>query len=262
MELNVNGHVFMVSGASRGIGYSIAHMAAQEGAKLALCARTESDLSRAAHEIGEEIGADILTVAADLREPSSIARFIGMTLERFGHIDALVNCAGDARNGDPLTLPDEAWSGAWDLKVFGYVRLSLGVIPHMRARSYGRIVNVIGYGGRQPTPLGLPAAMANAALLSFTKGLSQYCARDNILVNAVNPGTIRTDRWYANREVRAKAAGTTPEEFEAAHFARCLIKRIGEPQEVAAAVMFLASPQSGYITGAHLDVDGGETRCI
>jgi NAD(P)-dependent dehydrogenase (short-subunit alcohol dehydrogenase family) len=258
----IKDQVFMVSGASRGIGYSVARMAAEQGAKLAICSRTEANLAHASREIKGETGADILMVAADLRNIEGTALFIQKTFDHYGRVDALVNCAGDARNGDPLTLPDSAWSSAWELKVFGYVRLSLGVLKQMRDRAYGRIVNVIGYGGRQPTPLGLPAAMANAALLSFTKGLSQYCADRNVLVNAVNPGTIRTDRWYANRDVRAKAAGITPEAYETAHLGRMFMKRIGEPDEVASAVIFLASPQASYITGAYLDVDGGETRCI
>ena len=150
----VKDQVFMVSGATRGIGYSVARMAAQQGAKLAICSRTEADLTRAATEIKGETGADTLTVAADLRSIESTALFIQKTIDRYGRVDALVNCAGDARNGDPLALPDSAWSSAWELKVFGYVRLSLGVLPHMRDRSYGRIVNVIGYGDGNQLRLG------------------------------------------------------------------------------------------------------------
>ena len=249
-------------GGSRGIGFAIARMAASEGAKVAICARTAADLEKAADRIGKETSAEVLFVPADLREQDGIDAFASQTLDRFGKVDALVNCAGDAKNSDFLSLPDDAWTGAWQLKVFGYVRLTRAVLSHMKKKSYGRIVSVIGYGGRQPLPLGLPAGMANAALLAFTKGISQYCADDNILVNAVNPGIVRTDRWYENAEVRSKAAGLSVEEYEKTYMEQTFLKRIGEPEEIAATVVFLASPLASYVTGAYLDVDGGETRCI
>lgn len=262
MDLQIKDHVFMISGGSRGIGFAIAERAAQEGARIAICARIESALQEAATSISEKTSGEILTVAADLREEKGIKAFADKTLERFGHVDALINCAGDAQNGDFLALPDEAWVGAWQLKVFGYVRLTRALLPMMRERSYGRVVNVIGYGGRQPLPTGMPAAMANAALLSFTKGISKYCAGSNILVNAVNPGVIRTGRWEKNAKIRAEAAGTSVEEFEASFTENTLLRRIGEPEEIAAVVVFLASPLASYVNGAYLDVDGGETGCF
>jgi len=262
MDLRIKDQVFMVSGGSKGIGFAIAERAAQEGAHVAICARTESTLQEAAAAISKSTSAQVLTVAADLCEEEGINAFVAQSLERFGRVDALVNCAGSARNGNFLELPDEAWVGAWQLKVFGYVRLTRALLPVMREQSYGRIVNIIGYGGRQPLPTGLPAAMANAALLSFTKGVSKYCADANILVNAVNPGVVRTGRWDQNLKVRAEAAGMSVEEFESNFLERTLLNRIGEPEEIAAAVVFLASPLASYITGAYLDVDGGETHCF
>ncbi len=262
MDLQIQNQVFMISGGSRGIGLAIAEMVAQEGANVAICARNESRLKEAAASISGSTSADILTVAADLREEIGTKLFASKTLEHFGHVDALVNCAGDAQNGDFLTLPDQAWISAFQLKVLGYVRLTRELLPAMRERSYGRIVNVIGYGGRQPLPTGLPAAMVNAALLSFTKGISKYCTGNNILVNAVNPGVIRTERWKENVKVRAEAAGTSVEEFESTFTKNTLLKRIGEPKEIAAVVVFLASPLASYVNGAYLDVDGGETHCF
>ena len=262
MDLNLKNHVFMVSGGSKGIGFAIARRAAAEGARVAICARTKAELDRAAQRIAEATAAEVLVVSADLCEQNGITDFVDQTMDHFGQVDVLVNCAGDASNSDFLALPDEAWTGAWQLKVHGYVRLARAVLPAMQQRSYGRIVNVIGYGGRQPLPLTLPAAMANAALLAFTKGLSQYCAADNILVNAVNPGTVRTDRWRKNVAVRARAAGMSVESYEEQFTKRTFLNRIGEPDEIAAAAVFLASPIASYITGAYLDVDGGETRCI
>lgn len=262
MDLDIENRVVMVTGGSKGIGFAVARRAAAEGARVAICARTEADLERAATTIAKETSAEVLTVSADLCQQDGIATFVEQTVGRFGRIDALVNCAGDAGNGDFLELPDEAWISAWQLKVFGYIRLTRAVLPVMQARSYGRIVNVIGYGGRQPLPLTLPAAMANASLLAFTKGISQYCAADNILVDAVNPGAVRTDRWLNNVAVRAGAAGISAASYEAQFIKQTFLNRIGEPDEIAAAVIFLASPLSSYITGAYLDVDGGETRCI
>lgn len=262
MDLKIKDHVFMVSGGSKGIGFAIAERAAREGARVAICARTETTLAEAAEAIRDATGAEVFTVSGDLREEDGINAFVEHSLDRFGRVDALINCAGDAQNGDFLKLPDEAWVGAWQLKVFGYVRLTRALLPVMTKQAYGRIVNVIGYGGRQPLPTGLPAAIANAALLSFTKGVSKYCAGSNILVNAVNPGVIRTGRWEKNAKIRAEAAKTSVEKFEASFTDNTLLRRIGEPEEIAAVVVFLASPMASYVNGAYLDVDGGETHCF
>lgn len=262
MELGLRGKVAMVTGASRGIGKAIAEEFAAEGVNLALCARSKAPLEHLAATIHEHTKVQVLPVTADLSTLAGVRSFVRQTVSRFGTVDIVVNNAGAIRPGSLLSKPDEDWQTDWALKVFGYIRLVREVFPLLQAKGGGRIINIIGNAGRQPNAGYLAGGGANAALMNMTKALADEGAPHNILVNAINPGPIRTDRWDDMMTRLAAERGQTPQAVEATWLQDNPLKRPGEPQEVAALAVFLASERASYINGTIVPVDGGATRCI
>ena len=187
---------------------------------------------------------------------------VQQTLARFHTVDILVNNAGAIRPGSLLTKPDADWQEDWSLKVFGYIRLAREVFPVMQRQGGGRIINIIGSAGRQPNAGYLAGGGANAALMNITKALADEGAQHRILVNGINPGRIRTERWDTMMTRMATARQQTPAEVEAEWMRDNPLQRPGEPEEVAALAVFLASPRASYINGTLVQVDGGATRCI
>lgn len=257
MDLLLSNQVAIVTGASRGIGRAIAETLSAEGMKLVLAARSRPDLQALAASLSTEARVQ----AVDLRVPESVEQVVAETLRHFGRLDLLVNNAGATKRGDFLSLTDEEWKDGYDLKFFGAMRLSRAAWPHLRA-SQGRIVNIIGVGGHAGSADFAIGGTVNAALMNLTKALADRGVRDGVRVNAVSPGSIATERLQIriNNYAREKnipvseAAKQMPRELK--------IGRFGEPAEIARAVAFLASPQSSYIQGAILDVDGGATRSL
>jgi 3-oxoacyl-[acyl-carrier protein] reductase len=208
-------------------------MLSSEGMKLALAARSECPALP-----------DSLCITTDLREPEAPAELIAKTIKRFGRIDLLVNNAGATQRGDFLTLTDEAWQDGFALKFFGSMRCCRAAWPHL-VESRGSIINIVGVGGRTGSSEFTIGGSVNAALMNLTKALADRGIADGVRVNAINPGTIATERLK-------KRGNLDPAAYRVARF--------GEPEEIARAVAFLASP--GYTQGAVLDVDGGATRTL
>jgi 3-oxoacyl-[acyl-carrier protein] reductase len=260
MELRLRGKVAMVSGASKGIGRAVALGLAEEGVHLALNARGAPLLEQAAGEIARRYDVTVLPVPGDMSRAEDIQGFVGRTMERFGRVDILVNSAGSSQGGIFWEVPDQIWQDSWGLKLFGYVRLMREVVPHMIRQGGGRIVNVIGNTGKQPIQTMLPGASANAALLAINKGVADTLARHNIVVNAVNPGPIRTERWDTLMERLGKAVGMSAPDYEASFVKDIPLGRVGRPEEMADLVVFLASERAGFITGTSITADGGMTR--
>jgi NAD(P)-dependent dehydrogenase (short-subunit alcohol dehydrogenase family) len=260
MDLGLGGRVALVTGGSKGIGIACAAVLAAEGCRLVLCARGAEALARAAADLGAK-GAEVHTVAADLAEPAAPAAVVDAALVRFGRLDVLVNNAGAIRGGDFLTTPAEEWALDWRLKVLGYVRMAQAVLPHMRARRWGRIVNVIGAAARNPAPTYMAGGIANAGLVNFTRALADLAAPD-VLVNAVSPGATATERWDGLIAQQARAQGKAPEALRAEVAARQPLGRIGRPEDVADVVAFLASERAGFVTGVCVTVDGGASRGV
>ena len=262
MELGLRGKVAIVTGASKGIGKAIAQELAQEGVHVILCARGQALLEEAALAIRQQTDTQVLAVPADLSSLEGVQALVRRTREHFGTVDILVNNAGAIRSGSLLSKPDEDWLTDWSLKVFGYIRLAREVFPIMQEKGGGRIINIIGTAGRQPNANYLAGGGANAALMNMTKALADEGAPHNILVNAINPGPIRTERWDSLMSQMSMAQGRTPQEVEAAWLRENPLKRPGEPHEVAGLAVFLASDRASYINGVIVPIDGGAIRCI
>jgi len=262
MELGLRGKVAIVTGASKGIGKAIAEALAAEGVHLALCARGQPLLEEVAATLQRHTDVQVLPVAADLSTLAGVQTLVRTTLSHFGSLDILVNNAGAIRPGSLLSKPDEDWQTDWALKVFGYIRLTREIFPLLRDQGSGRIINIIGTAGRQPNAGYLAGGGANAALMNMTKALADEGAPHNILVNAINPGPIRTERWDMMMDRLAAEQHETPQDVEAVWLRDNPLKRPGEPEEVAALAVFLASARASYINGVIIPVDGGATRCI
>jgi len=261
MELGLEGRVALVTGGSKGIGRACAAGLAAEGCRLALCARGAEALAGAAAEVGAK-GAEVLTVPADLAEAEAAGRVVEATIARFGRLDVLVNNAGAIRGGDFLGTPAEQWAEDWRLKLLGYTRMAQAVLPRMRARRWGRIINIIGAAARNPTPDYMAGGIANAGLINFTRALADLGAPDQILVTAVSPGATATERWDGLVVQRARAQGRPAEDLRRELEAKQPLGRIGRPADVADLVVFLASERASFITGVSITVDGGASRGV
>jgi len=262
MDLRLRGKVAMVSGASKGIGKAIALGLAEEGVHLALNARGPEALEKLADEIRRQHEVEVLAVPGDMTRAEDIEKFVARTAERFGRIDILVNNAGSSQGGVFWDVPERVWLDSWGLKLFGYVRLMQAVIPHMIRQGGGRMVNIVGGSGKQPIPTMLPGGSANAALLTITKGVADSVAKHNIVVNAVNPGPIRTERWDGLMQRLGQELGVSAAEYEKTFVKDIPAGRVGRPEEIADLVLFLASERASYLTGTSITADGGMTRSM
>ncbi|HNP86632.1 MAG: SDR family oxidoreductase [Chloroflexi bacterium SZAS-1] len=257
MDLQLHGKVAIVTGASRGIGRAIAHTLANAGMRLVLVARSGDMLA----EVAEQSGTECLVQPADLRLPEVPAQVAAAAVARFGQIDVLVNNAGATKRGDFLALPDADWDDGFALKFFGAMRCCRAAWSHLQAR-HGCIINIAGIGGRTGSAEFTIGGSVNAALLNLTKALADRGQRDGVRVNAINPGSIATERLQLRIQRVATEHGIDTA-TAAAQLAQSLgVPRFGTPAEIAQAVAFLASPLASYCQGVLLDIDGGQTRTL
>jgi len=260
MEIRLAGKTAIVTGASRGIGKAIAMRLAREGAQVVLCARDGNLMEHAVKEIERE-GGRAAEFAVDLREVDAAQRTVDFTLKKYGQIDVVVNNAGATKRGDFLELTDEDWADGFALKFFGAMRLTRVAWPHLKERA-GSVLNISGVGGRMPGPLFAIGGSVNAALLSFTKAMAEVGIRDGVQVNAVNPGSVRTERYRRMLEATAKQQGTDVETAERNIIASARTTRVGEPEDIAGLVAFVVSPEGRFLQGSLIDMDGGATKVI
>jgi Dehydrogenases with different specificities (related to short-chain alcohol dehydrogenases) len=255
MELNLTGKVAIITGASRGIGKSIAQTLSAEGMNLTLVARS------ALAEFSASLPTESLPLSIDMRHADSAVRAVDATIEKFGALDLLVNNAGATKRGDFLSLTDEEWTDGFALKFYGAMHLSRAAWPHLM-QSKGSIINIIGIGGRTGSAEFAIGGTVNAALMNLTKVLADRGIKDGLRVNAINPGSIATERLLTRIQTFATEQNINIEEAAIQMAKKLNIARFGNPEEIARAVAFLASPQAAYIQGAILDVDGGATRTL
>jgi 3-oxoacyl-[acyl-carrier protein] reductase len=247
--------VAWVIGARGSLGSAIARTLALAGARVVLSSRSARDLAGTARDI-ERVAPGCTSVASlNLASRASVDRVAKAIVRNHGRIDVLVNCTAAPIFGDFLKLTDDDWETVLQSKLYGYMRSMRAVIPYMLEQGGGAIVNVSGRGGRQPTPAHLPGSCANIAVNTLTKGLADIYGPRNIRINAVAPGPIDTARHHAiaqsNTDLKKADAKRNPP-----------LGRLGRPEEVAEAVLFLASSRASYTTGIALPVDGGGTATI
>jgi 3-oxoacyl-[acyl-carrier protein] reductase len=256
----LEGKVAIVTGASRGIGRAIALRLAQDGATLVLASRTAADLEKVASEIKSK-GGRATCLPGDLRDPDVPAALVDAALAAHGGIDIVVNNAGATKRGDFFELTDADWADGFALKFMGAVRLMRAAWPHLKARR-GSVLNIIGAGGRTPSAEFTIGGSVNGACLSFTKAVADIGIQDGVQVNAINPGRVKTDRFQQTLVEEAVHHGGDLNLALQAIIRKSKIVRLGEPEDVANLAAFMVSPQSRYLQGALVDLDGGQTKTI
>jgi 3-oxoacyl-[acyl-carrier protein] reductase len=262
MDLGLSGKVAIVSGSSDGIGFATARTLAREGARVVLCARREALLIQARDAIVKETAAEVLALPCDVQRLEDVKRLVEATMQRFGTIHILVNNAGSVPAMKFTDVDDRQWYQMLEGKLLGYLRMTREVVPHMQKAGWGRIVNVAGTAGWEPSNAAMAVGINNSAVMNWTKSMSLQYGADGILVTAVAPGSIDTPRQVNNRQREAEVTGTSVDKLRAARVKDIPLHRLGRPEEVANLIVFLASECSSYMTGTCVTVDGGVVRGI
>ncbi len=257
MDFGLKDRVALVAAASKGIGFAAARELAREGARVFLCSRDEARASEAAAKINNETGATVAGIAADVSDQESVERFVALAREQTGHIDILVTNAGGPPTSTFADSDLDMFRKAFEQNGLSAIRLAMLVLPGMRAQKWGRIINITSVSVKQPIDGLLFSNTVRAALTGWAKTLSNEVAADNVTVNNVAPGYTLTERQDELAEARARALGKTKEEMIELWAAQTPIRRLASPEEIAAAIAFLASERASYITGVTLQVDGG-----
>ena len=266
MELGLTGKVAAVTGGSEGVGKATVLRLAQEGAKVAFCARRDDLLQQTAAAIRSATGAEVHAIAVDIQQQGEPERFIAETVKRFGRLDIVVNNAGREASFPFDDVNDDDWQADLDLKLFAAIRAIRAALPHLRASGAGRIVNITHVGAKQPRARSVPTSVSRAAGIALTKALSKELAEHKILVNTVCVGLIWSAQWESLRLERAPTE--SPAQFERWVMANrgggtgIPLGRMGRPEEVADLVAFLASDRGSYITGTAINVDGGLSGAV
>jgi 3-oxoacyl-[acyl-carrier protein] reductase len=266
MELGLKGKVAVVTGSSKGIGYSIASALAHEGCQVVISARSKDDLEKAAAAM-QGAGGNVHSIVADVNKPDDIKRLIDETVKKFGTIHILVNNAGGIGRFAPFEdLTDEEWMALFQLNLLSAVRACRAALPWMQKQKWGRIINISSESGTQPDALMPHYNSSKAALNNLTKSLSKAYGKDNVLVNTVSPAFIRTPLVEEMLAEQARLHGLSIElaerNFLAENRPNIVLGRAGQSDETAGIVVFLASEQSSFITGANYRVDGGSVASI
>jgi 3-oxoacyl-[acyl-carrier protein] reductase len=262
MDLGLKNKVALVAAGSRGLGRAVAEELAAEGASLVLCARDQKTLTETATAIAEQNNAHVLAVPADVTVIDDIKRVVESGNERFGHIDILVTNAGGPPAGRFEQLTREQWDDAIRLTLMSAVELTREVLPGMKERRWGRILNITSIAVKQPVENLLLSNSLRAGLTGFARTLANEVAADGITVNNILPGYTRTERLDELAQMMAEKQGISSDQFRGKWEAEIPMGRLGEPREFAALVTFLASERASYITGASIQVDGGWVRSL
>ena len=259
MDLQLKDKVALVTAASKGLGKAAALEFAREGAKVVICARSNT-LEDAAEEILQETGGDVLAVHADVTKQADIDHLVTATLEKYGRIDILILNAGGPPPGSFLSLTPDDWESAFELTVMSAVRLCYAVVPHMVARGSGSIVTTQSYSVKQPIDNLILSNSLRMAVIGMIKSMANELGSKGIRVNSINPAWTWTDRVEQLMTDRATRSGKSVQE-ESANVASVIpLERMGTTEEFGQAIVWLASPAASFIHGHALMFDGGATK--
>ena len=265
MEMGLEGKVAIVTGGSEGIGKAAAERMAGEGANVIIVARRQDVLDAAADEIRTATEGEVFPLSADVTDKATAAHVVNTAVERYGRVDILVNNAGTSMAKGFEDVSDDDWEIDFELKVWGAVRLIRASIPEMRKVGGGRIINVTNLGGRTPGANSMPTSISRAAGIAITKGLSKDLASDNILVNTVCIGLIKSgqhQRRYDARIVNEPDLDINDFYSQLASGRGVPLGRVGEGSEAGDVIAFLASDRASYLTGVAINIDGGASAVV
>lgn len=257
METGIKGRIALVAAASQGLGRGSAAALAREGVRVAILSRRQEELDRTAQEIGAELG-----VVCDLAREDSIAAAVARVQAELGPVDILVNNCGGPPVGTFDSITEEQWVASFQQVFLSALRLTRAVLPGMRARRWGRIINIVSTSVEQPIPGLILSNAFRPALAGWAKTLATEVAADNVLVNCVSPGRILTNRTETVDRSAAERTGKPVETITKERVSVIPLQRYGTTDEFGAMVAFLASERAAYITGSVLRVDGGMVSAL
>jgi 3-oxoacyl-[acyl-carrier protein] reductase len=262
MDLGLQDKVAVVAAASQGLGRAVATALAAEGARVAICSRSQERVEAAAKEIRAQTGAEVLAVTADVTREEDVERFVGAVVKRWGTVHVCVVNAGGppAKSFAEITLED--WQNAVNLNLMSAVHFSRAVLPRMQAQKWGRLIFLTSVAVKQPIDGLLLSNAVRSGVTGLAKSLANEYGRANVLVNTVCPGYTRTERLQELIDALSTRKGISKKEVVQGWTAQIPLGRVGEPEELAALVAFLASERASYITGSSIAVDGGHVKSL
>jgi 3-oxoacyl-[acyl-carrier protein] reductase len=257
METGLRGRIAIVAASSQGIGRATAEAFASEGCRLAMCARNAEKLEAAAEAIRQRFRVDVLANAFDVTDADAVHGFVGAVVQQFGSVDICVTNAGGPPAKGFLAASVEEWRKAIDTNFMSTVYFAREVIPHMQRKHWGRIITLTSISTKQPVPDLVLSNASRAAVVGLVKSLANEFGKDGILVNNVGPGYTATDRLKELARARSAVLSKSEDEIFAAWANDSVLRRVGQPSEVADTIVWLASERASYITGQTILVDGG-----
>ena len=262
MDLGLRGKIALVAASSKGLGRAVAEELAAEGAHLVMCARGKDTLEQTAESIRQKAAVKVIAVAADVSDPNDAARVVKAAFDEFGQVDILVTNSGGPPSAPFESLTPEMWDAAARLLLKSAVELTRAVLPGMKERRWGRILNVTSIAAKQPIEGLMLSNSLRAAVIGFARTLANEVAPFGITVNNLLPGYTRTDRVQELARAAGGKAGGSSTDILAKWEKEIPMGRLGEPREFAALAAFLASERASYITGSSIAVDGGWIRSL
>ncbi len=262
MDLGIKNRVAIVTGSSKGIGKAIAKALSEEGAHVVICSRDMAKLNETASDIEQSTGKKVLAVETDLTKKNDITTLVNRTVQHFGKVDMLINNTGGPPSMVFSETTDMDWNHAVDQLMMSIIHCCREVIPHMKKKSWGRIINMTSFAAKQPQEGLILSNAIRAGILGLTKTLSNEYAADNILINAVCPGWTLTERLSELAKSKAEKTSREYQEIIDEWTRKIPVSRLADPKEIANLVTFLASERASYITGNTVQVDGGYIKSI
>lgn len=263
MDLGLKDKVVLITGASAGIGEATAELFVQEGSNLFICGRNKEKIEKMGNELKMKYPKSVIHImCADMYAENNCEILVNSALKIYKRIDILINNTDGPllSTNIPEEISETEWSNVFKGKLYTYIRMINLVLPHMKYQKWGRIINIVGSVGKEPSAELLAAGVTNAGLINYIKAIAHVVGEYNVLINAVNPGHIQTSRFYKYVENISKSRARSFEAIESEILKKIPLRKLGEPHEVASLVVFLASAAASYITGVSLNVDGGMSQ--